>query len=105
MVYKLHLATALIMSFLGLAITQPGQAEAQQAGGNGSIAVSGELKQWHKVTLTLDGPRAAERDQQPNPFTDYRYTVAFAHESGSQKYNAPGYFAVDGDAANSSAEA
>jgi hypothetical protein len=72
--------------------------------GNGAIAVSGELKQWHKVTLTLDGPFAREQDQQPNPFTDYRLTVTFEHESGSPKYAVPGYFAADGAAANSSAD-
>ena len=46
-------------------------------------AISGELKQWHKVTLTLDGPFARERDSDPNPFTDYRLTVTFTHESGT----------------------
>jgi len=72
--------------------------------GSGGIVVSGELKQWHKVTLTLDGPFAHERDNAPNPFCDYRMTVAFRHESGSPSYNVPGYFAADGDAANTSAE-
>ena len=48
----------------------------------GRAVVSGELKQWHKVTLTLDGPFARERDTRPNPFLDYRLTVRFAHESG-----------------------
>ena len=48
--------------------------------GDGSVRVSGELKQWHKVTLTLDGPFAYERDTDPNPFTDYRFVV-FEHES------------------------
>ena len=42
----------------------------RQPDGNGTVAISGELKQWHKVTLTLDGPFAHERDTQPNPFTD-----------------------------------
>lgn len=70
--------------------------------GNGRIAVSGELKQWHKVALTLDGPFANERDNEPNPFTDYRFEVKFIHESGSPNYVVPGYFAADGDAANSS---
>ncbi len=42
--------------------------------GDGSVAISGELKQWHKVTLTLDGPFAHEKDNKPNPFTDYRLT-------------------------------
>ena len=34
---------------------------------------------------------------------DYRMTVTFTHESGSPTYSVPGYFAADGDAANSSA--
>ncbi|HWH71725.1 MAG TPA: DUF5060 domain-containing protein [Candidatus Sulfotelmatobacter sp.] len=65
--------------------------------------LTGELKQWHKVTLTLSGPQAKETDTQPNPFTDYRMTVTFTHESGTPRYQVPGYFAADGNAANSSA--
>lgn len=26
--------------------------------GDGSVEISGELKEWHKVSLTLDGPFA-----------------------------------------------
>ena len=70
-----------------------------------NVSISGELRQWHKVTLTLDGPQADERSNTPNPFTDYRMTVTFTHESGSPSYRVPGYFAGDGDAANSSATA
>jgi hypothetical protein len=55
------------------------------------------------VTLTLDGPYAHEQDNVPNPFTDLRMTVEFQHASGTT-YRIPGYFAADGDAANSSAE-
>ncbi|WP_425498272.1 DUF5060 domain-containing protein [Oceaniferula flava] len=67
------------------------------------VAVSGELKQWHKVTLTVDGPMAKESDQQPNPFTELLLDVRFIHESGSPDYWVPGYFAADGQAADSSA--
>ncbi len=42
----------------------------RQPDGAGTVVISGELKQWHKVTLTLDGPFAHERDMDPNPFTD-----------------------------------
>ena len=70
--------------------------------GDGEIQIGGELKQWHKVTLTLNGPFAHERDQQPNPFTDYLMKVRFTHESGQPDYVVQGYFAADGDAANSS---
>jgi len=72
--------------------------------GSGKTTVGGELKQWHKVTLSLDGPFAHERDNAPNPFLDYRMTVTFQHESGSPRYVVPGYFAADGNAANTSAE-
>jgi hypothetical protein len=68
-----------------------------------AAAVSGELRQWHKVTLTLDGPKADESASAPNPFLDYRVTVTFAHESGSPVYHVPGYFAADGNAASSGA--
>src|SRR5262245_66054674 len=68
-----------------------------------AASVSGELKQWHKVTLTFDGPAAKETDDTPNPFLDYRMTVTFVHESGAPTYLVPGYFAADGNAANSSA--
>ncbi len=78
-------------------------ASARSPDGSGAVAISGELKQWHKVTLTLDGPFARERDDAPNPFTDCRFGVVFTHESGSPRHVVPGYFAADGDAGNTSA--
>lgn len=71
--------------------------------GDGSIEITGERKKWHKITLTLDGPFTHEQDNEPNPFTDYRMNVEFTHDSG-RKQLVPGYFAADGDAANSSAQ-
>lgn len=79
-------------------------ARPRQPDGPGTLTVSGELKQWHKVTLTLDGPFAHELDVLPNPFTDHRLTVQFTHESGTPVYRVPGYFAADGQAAQSSAD-
>lgn len=66
--------------------------------------ISGELRQWHKVTLTFDGPEASE-DGDPNPFLDYRLQVTFRHPDSGLTYSVPGYFAADGDAANTSASA
>ena len=63
--------------------------------------ISGELKQWHAVTLTFDGPSSSETAT-PNPFTDYRLDVTFTGPSG-QTYKVPGYFAADGNAGNSGA--
>ncbi len=70
----------------------------------GTVLISGELKQWHNVILTLEGPFANEGDTDPNPFTDYRMDVVFTHESGDPSYIVPGYFAADGNAAETSAE-
>ena len=68
------------------------------------IAIHGELREWHKVTLTLDGPYARERDTDPNPFVDLAFSVTFTHESGEPRYVVPGHFAADGRAAETSAD-
>jgi hypothetical protein len=73
--------------------------------GDGAVRIEGESKQWHPVTLSAEGPYAHERDTRPNAFTDYRLTVTFAHESGTPSYEVPGYFAADGNAGQTSAEA
>ena len=65
------------------------------------IQVSGELKQWHTVTLTFPGPPASEYDTL-NPFTDYRLDVEFT--DGTRSFTVPGYFAADGNAAETSAQ-
>ena len=91
-----------LLAVLALAAVPAALAYAAESRSPGSI--SGELKQWHKVTLTLEGPFARERDTQPNPFVDYRLTVRFAHESGAPSYDVPGYFAADGNAGETSAE-
>jgi hypothetical protein len=72
--------------------------------GNKKAKITGELRRWHKVTLTIEGPSVQETDTVPNPFLDYRMTVLFAHESGLPVYKVPGYFAADGNAAESSAQ-
>lgn len=66
------------------------------------VELSGELRQWHKVTLSLQGPAAKESDTTPNPFTDYRMEVEFTQ--GGRSVKVPGYFAADGNAAESSAD-
>ena len=60
--------------------------------------ISGELKQWHKVTLTFEGPPTKE-DADPNPFLHYRLNVRFTHQVSGRTYLVPGYFAADGNAA------
>jgi len=57
--------------------------------------VTGELKKWHNVTITFDGPETSE-DAAPNPFTDYRLTVTFSQ--GLRRIAVQGYYAADGRA-------
>ncbi|MBM3734533.1 MAG: DUF5060 domain-containing protein [Acidobacteria bacterium] len=67
-------------------------------------AVTGENRIWHKITLTFTGPESSETAAE-NPFTDYRLDVAFTHRSGGRTYRVPGYFAADGNAAQTSSAA
>ena len=92
--------TALTLVCLLFGVVLAGQRPTGQ-----TIIITGELRQWHPVTLTLDGPEADEGSNGPNPFRDRRMTVAFVHESGVPAYHVPGYFAADGRAASSSASA
>lgn len=64
-------------------------------------SVEGELKKWHKVELVFDGPESAEQASE-NPFLNYRLDVTFTN--GSAKYTIPGFYAADGNAAESSSD-
>lgn len=110
--YRLSMTTLMtqqtlpLASCLALLLCVSASSAADASGsknGDGSVEVSGELQQWHKVTLTLDGPFANEQDTSPNPFTDLAMNVTFTHASGTPTYIVPGYFAADGQASESSA--
>ena len=64
--------------------------------------VSGELRKWHKITLGFEGPNTSETAS-PNPFTQYRLDVTFSHSGSGTSYTVAGYYAADGNAANSGA--
>ncbi len=70
------------------------------AGGSGQVTVTGQFKRWHQLDLNLSGPLAKE-DSAVNPFSDYRFDVIF--KKGSRTLRVPGFFAADGNAANTSA--
>jgi hypothetical protein len=88
---KNHFLLSVFLSAIGL---HPCPSLAQTSSGH---------RLWHRVTLTFDGPRTSE-DAAPNPFRDYRLNVTFTHSSGA-KYTVPGFYAADGDAAETSAKA
>ena len=62
----------------------------------------GEKRLWHSLSLSFEGAEACERDEL-NPFMDYRLNVEFTHAESGKTYLVPGFFAADGDAANTSA--
>jgi hypothetical protein len=67
----------------------------------GRVLLSDEMRKWHDVTLSFLGPASGEQAD-PNPFTDYRLDVTFT--CGEARYTVPGYYAADGNAANTSAK-
>jgi hypothetical protein len=85
---------------LALAAAAVTRNEAGPAGTPDGVELSGELRRWHRVTLTFEGPEGAEEGD-PNPFRDYRFDVTFRH--GERSLVVPGFFAADGDAAESGA--
>ncbi|MFO1008274.1 MAG: DUF5060 domain-containing protein [Planctomycetaceae bacterium] len=57
--------------------------------------------QWQPTMLSFEGPELEEQGS-PNPFTDFRLDVTF--QLGARKVVVPGYFAADGNAAETSAD-
>ncbi len=57
---------------------------------------------WQPITLSFDGPETSE-SADDNPFLNYRLIATFTH--GTTSYEVPGFYAADGQAAESGAEA
>lgn len=66
----------------------------------GEVLITGETKQWHNITLNFGGAELSETSA-TNPFSDYRLQVDFTN--GTKTLSVPGYFAADGNAANTAA--
>jgi hypothetical protein len=58
--------------------------------------------QWEKVTLSFEGPELSE-SRDDNPFLNYRLMVTFSN--GGVGMTIPGFYAADGNAAESGADA
>lgn len=67
-----------------------------------AAVLTGTMETWHKITLTFEGPETSETAT-PNPFLDYRLNVTFKHPLGGAMYVLPGYYAADGNAAETGA--
>lgn len=64
--------------------------------------IQGEQKKWHTTSLVFEGPNTSEMAEE-NPFLNYRLDVTFTHASTS--YVVPGFYAADGNAAETSGDA
>lgn len=64
------------------------------------VGIEGELKKWHRITLNIEGVETNELAAE-NPFLDYRLDVTFTN--GDKTYIVPGFYAADGNAAETSA--
>lgn len=93
----------------GIAFVPIGQGEAvidvlqQEIAANTVVKQTGELKKWHTVTLTFDGPETSETADY-NPFMNYRFNTAFTHTASGKTFVIPGYYAADGNAGQTGAE-
>lgn len=72
-----------------------------------SGTVSGELRQWHTLTVGFAGPPASETGmtvpgvyRPPSTFADYRLDVTFFHAGTGIQLVVPGYYAGDGNTGN-----
>ncbi|WP_298551428.1 DUF5060 domain-containing protein [uncultured Algibacter sp.] len=63
------------------------------------VVIEGELKKWHRIVLNFEGPQTSELNQ-VNPFLNYRLDVIF--KKGDKTYEIPGFYAADGNAAETS---
>ena len=64
--------------------------------------VSGTLRPWHRVTVDFLGQKTSEGAGN-NPFLDSRLDVTFTHVASGRTYVVPGFFAADGQAAETGA--
>jgi methionine-rich copper-binding protein CopC len=67
--------------------------------------VSGTARKWHKLVLTFTHSATLSETSAINPFVDLRLSVQLYHPESGTLYNVPGFFAADGDAAETGASA
>ena len=86
MKYKLLLSTAMLALFMTACIQRAPL----------------QISKWEKLTLSFTGPPTSESDAD-NPFLNYRLLATFTHADKS--IEVPGFFAADGNAAESGSDA
>ncbi|MFK7819643.1 MAG: DUF5060 domain-containing protein [Planctomycetaceae bacterium] len=64
---------------------------------------AGKVPKWGCLTLKIEGPATSETAA-PNPFTDFRLLVQFTHKETGVTKTVRGFYAADGNAAETSAD-
>ena len=65
--------------------------------------LQGTLAKWQTLTLTFQHDTIMFEGGTPNPFIDRRLQVTFLHPASGTLHTVPGYFAADGNAAETGA--
>lgn len=74
-------------------------------GDDQDASVQGSARKWHKLALTFTHDQVLSETGTPNPFLDLRLQVQFFHPASGLVRVVPGFFAADGNAAETSATA
>lgn len=85
-------ATAALVVAAAAGATTPGAA----------VYLTGPQRVHHRQVATWDGPGTHEAAT-PNPFADYRLDCTWAHAASGATLRTPGYYAADGNAADTGA--
>lgn len=97
-----QIQTLLCLIFLAALFSCASQSGTESTDGSTQVSkISGELKQWHRITLSFRGPETSETAGD-NPFLHYRLQVTFTNDD--RTYSVPGYYAADGNAGETSSE-
>lgn len=70
--------------------------------GGGTVS-PGPLRKWHPLAITFDRMTPTSETDTDNPFRNYRLDVYFAHPASGTIHRVPGYYAADGNAADTGA--
>jgi len=74
-------------------------------GADQDATIAGEARKWNKLELTFTHDQVLSESGTPNPFLDLRLVAYFLHPETGLLHIVPGFFAADGDAAETSATA
>ncbi len=81
---------------------------AQVFGGGPSfpnVSITGTKKKWQFVTFNFDTSiNTSETGSSPHPFLDFRLNLRMTHVGSGEITHIPGFYAADGDAADTSAD-